>query len=292
MTGFGRGPRLAATDKGLCLVAIDGETGTVRAWSSRRSPHVERAVRRHARAEGRGRRVARAGRRRAAARVRVLDRPAHEAARAVGRALDWTAASTWGAESCVYRSPSGSICPCCAPSATYLRDSTLVVMFRNEIEGARDPWLVHVAATAARRSRRRASSATGTWKIDACPSDGGAIVAADPGWLAIWRRDAERLPLDAGRCPSTGARRVSCRRCAQRPGHEHGLAGHAQRQADPRAARHRAARRRAGRDDLDVVRFARARSARRLRVRGLRCATRGLEAYVQISPSPSFSRTL
>jgi len=189
MVGFGRGPRMAASQRGLCLLAIDGETGTLRAWTGdvigTWSGPVDVTRVPGAAAEGLHA-VASDGRQR----VFVCWVDLRTKQPELWGAISQDGGATWSEESCIYRSPSGSICPCCAPSATYLRDSTLAVLFRNEVEGARDPWLVTSldGGTTFEEARKLGS---GTWKLDACPADGGAIVSADPGWLAIWRRDGD-----------------------------------------------------------------------------------------------------
>ncbi len=189
MAGFGRGPRLAASARGLCLLAIDGETETLRAWTGDDigswSGPVDVTRVPGAAAEGLHA-VASDGRQRVFACWVDLRTKQPE----LWSALSKDGGTTWSAEICVYRSPSGSICPCCAPSATYLRDSTLAVLFRNEVDGARDPWLV-TSLDGGMTFEAARKLGTGTWKLDACPADGGAIVPGDPNWLAIWRRDED-----------------------------------------------------------------------------------------------------
>lgn len=106
---------------------------------------------------------------------------------------------TWSPDTPIYRSPSGSICECCHPSVAFAPNGTLWVMFRNQVEGARDIYLA--------RSRDGGKSfdparklGAGTWELDACPMDGGALAAPRDGSVAtIWRRDRDVFLAAPGR---------------------------------------------------------------------------------------------
>jgi hypothetical protein len=189
MAGFGRGPKLAVAGRGMCLLAIDGEKGTLRAWTGDGiggwSGPVDVTRVEGAALEGLHAVASDGGRRVFACWVDLRTKKPE-----IWGALSQDGGATWGEESCVYRSPSGAICPCCAPSATYLRDGTLAVLFRNEVEGARDPWVI-TSLDGGTKFEPASKLGKGTWKLDACPADGGAIVPADPTWIAIWRRDAD-----------------------------------------------------------------------------------------------------
>ncbi len=97
--------------------------------------------------------------------------------------------TTWSANNLVYASPSGTVCQCCQPTVQFDAKGKLYVMFRNVIEGARDMYL-----TSSTDNGQSFSSATklgtGTWMLNACPMDGGALSFTDTGDVrAIWRRD-------------------------------------------------------------------------------------------------------
>ena len=99
--------------------------------------------------------------------------------------------ATWTGNHLVYRSPSGSVCECCHPSVAFGEDGVLHVMWRNSIAGSRDIW-----ATTSKDGGKQFSKArklgSGTWRLDACPMDGGAIVAMAGGKaVTVWRRDKE-----------------------------------------------------------------------------------------------------
>lgn len=98
---------------------------------------------------------------------------------------------TWARNAQVYKSPDKSICECCHPSALYDREGNLAVMWRNSIAGSRDMWIATraVGATAFSPARKLGE---GTWKLQACPMDGGEIVALGGGKFgAVWQRNGE-----------------------------------------------------------------------------------------------------
>lgn len=101
------------------------------------------------------------------------------------------AGRTWGKNAQVYRSPDKSICECCHPTALFDAQGNLAVMWRNSIEGARDMWI----ATRAKGAKQFASPrklGEGTWTLNACPMDGGRIVALGDGKFAsVWQRNGE-----------------------------------------------------------------------------------------------------
>lgn len=98
---------------------------------------------------------------------------------------------TWGANERVYRSPDKSICECCHPSALFDADGNLAVMWRNSIEGARDMWLA-IRGRGAAEFGPATKLGEGSWKLNACPMDGGRIVALGGGAFgAVWTRNGE-----------------------------------------------------------------------------------------------------
>lgn len=113
-----------------------------------------------------------------------------------GRTELWAARSrdggrTWSDNQPIYKSPDKSICECCHPSALFDVDGTLAVMWRNSIEGARDMWLTTRPKGATHFTAAR-KLGEGTWKINACPHDGGTLVALGGGKFgAVWQRAGE-----------------------------------------------------------------------------------------------------
>lgn len=98
---------------------------------------------------------------------------------------------TWGPNCQVRRSPDKSICECCHPTALFDAQGNLAVMWRDSIEGSRDLWLV-TRAKGAREFSTAGKQGAGTWKLNACPMDGGRVVALGNGRFAsVWQRAGE-----------------------------------------------------------------------------------------------------
>ena len=96
--------------------------------------------------------------------------------------------ATWSENRLVYESPSGSICQCCHPTAM-LAGGKIYVMFRNELGGARDLYLVR-SDDLGESFRQAEKLGSGTWMLNACPMDGGSLAMLEDGIPAsIWRRD-------------------------------------------------------------------------------------------------------
>jgi hypothetical protein len=113
---------------------------------------------------------------------------------------------TWGPDTLVYASPSGSICECCHPSIALGEQGQMAVMFRNSLDGHRD--LYATLSTDGRTFAPARKLGTGSWALNACPMDGGAIGLTNAGAVAAWRRagsiylstpDAPERELGAGR---------------------------------------------------------------------------------------------
>ena len=98
---------------------------------------------------------------------------------------------TWGSNRQVYKSPDKSICECCHPSALYDTDGNLAVMWRNSLDGARDMWMATRPKGAGSFTAAR-KLGEGTWKLNACPMDGGRIVVLGGGKFgAVWQRNGD-----------------------------------------------------------------------------------------------------
>jgi len=187
--GMRRGPRIVAADNVVAISAISHDDGNVHAWTSsdggatwKESAHINDSPKSareglHAMtADGKG-----------AVFATWLD------LRNKGTEL-WGAASTdggatWGANALVYQSPDGHICECCHPSAAMDAKGRVTVMWRNWLGGSRDMY----AATSSDAGKTFATAqklGTGTWKLNGCPMDGGAIALSPTGqMLTTWRRE-------------------------------------------------------------------------------------------------------
>ena len=96
---------------------------------------------------------------------------------------------TWTRNALVYESPEGSICQCCHPSAVFTADGTVAVMWRNWLGGSRDMYLSR--STDGFQFTKPERLGFGTWKLNACPMDGGGIVVSQGRLVTAWRREGE-----------------------------------------------------------------------------------------------------
>jgi hypothetical protein len=92
------------------------------------------------------------------------------------------AGQTWGENLLVYRSTGKSICECCHPTALFDTGGNLGVMWRNSIAGDRDLWCA--TRTPGGTFSPAEKRGGGAWKLDACPMDGGDLIALGNGRFA------------------------------------------------------------------------------------------------------------
>lgn len=112
-------------------------------------------------------------------------------------AISRDSGATWSANRLIYKSPDGDICQCCHPSASYAPDGTLEVMWRNCLGGARDFYLVR--SKDGKRFSKPEKLGTGTWKINACPMDGGGITHDGDRTITAWRREGDVYLAEPGK---------------------------------------------------------------------------------------------
>lgn len=92
---------------------------------------------------------------------------------------------TWH-ESLVFAGRDGA-CECCHPSVAVADDGRVAVMFRNRLDGRRDMFVVQSRDGASYMPQVK--QGTGSWPLEACPMDGGAIAIDATGTYAVWRRE-------------------------------------------------------------------------------------------------------
>ena len=105
--------------------------------------------------------------------------------------------ATWTKNVQVYESSDGTICQCCHPTAAFDAAGDLDVMWRNVLDGSRDFYLVR--ADAERRFGNPRKLGDGTWKLNACPMDGGGLVHAGARTVTAWRRVDEIFISEPGK---------------------------------------------------------------------------------------------
>jgi hypothetical protein len=101
--------------------------------------------------------------------------------------------ATWSANIPLYESPDGTICQCCHPSTTVDAAGRIWVMWRNSVGGARDMYIA--SSTDGAHFLNPAKLGNGSWKINACPMDGGGLALDGGHVVTAWRREKE-LYLD------------------------------------------------------------------------------------------------
>lgn len=99
---------------------------------------------------------------------------------------------TWSANRVVYSSPDGTVCECCKVSVA-ANQNEVFIQFRNWLDGSRDLYLVHSADGGVTFDSAQ-KMGIGTWKLNACPMDGGAVIltinSSKPTQpLSVWRRE-------------------------------------------------------------------------------------------------------
>ena len=107
------------------------------------------------------------------------------------------AGATWSKNELLYESPGRTICECCHPSLVSLGHGEFAVMWRNVIDGSRDFYTLRL------RDGKPVSPAvkqgTGTWKLNACPMDGGGLALLNGELVSAWRRDHDLYLAEAGK---------------------------------------------------------------------------------------------
>ena len=104
--------------------------------------------------------------------------------------------ATWSTDTLVYASPDGAICECCHPSVAADGEASLALMFRNHIAGSRDMYVTR--SSDGRTFTQASKQGQGTWKLDACPMDGGGVVVDSRGVSSVWRRGSAIILVRPG----------------------------------------------------------------------------------------------
>jgi hypothetical protein len=200
--GMRRGPRIATTEKSIVVAVIGTHEGVEGSLLSYRSTDGGATwqgpvcVNTQPRSAREGLHALAAGPKNEVACVWLDDR---NKTKEVFAAVSDDGGATWKKDGLVYRSPDGHVCECCHPSVAFNAKGEVAVMFRNWLDGARDLWLV-TSKDHGKTWAKALKLGAGSWTLNACPMDGGAIGSvADGSFISAWRRDQEVFVASAGK---------------------------------------------------------------------------------------------
>ncbi len=96
----------------------------------------------------------------------------------------------WSKNLMVYKSPDEHVCECCKPNISF-NNNKLVIGFRNWLTGSRDIYY-SVSTNKGKTFAIPKKSGTGTWRLNACPMDGGGLAISESGITSTaWRRNSD-----------------------------------------------------------------------------------------------------
>lgn len=94
----------------------------------------------------------------------------------------------WSPNIRVNTSPLGRACECCRPSIAVAQGS-VAIMYRNNLDNSRDMYLT-TSRDGGRTFAEMKRLGNGTWKLNGCPMDGGALGIGTAGKIStVWRRE-------------------------------------------------------------------------------------------------------
>ncbi len=202
--GMRRGPRVAATEKGVVVTAIGGKAGKGKdgdllSWRSSdggktwKGPELVNSAADSAREGLHGMAAGPDGS------VYCVWLDLRSKRMEVYGARSDDGGKTWRDEKRVYASPDGHVCTCCQPSVAFDPNGGLHVLWRNDLAGARDMYLCS-SSDGGRTFGNAVKLGKGTWPLTRCPMDGGGLAGDDTGAVqTIWRREKEIFRCDAGK---------------------------------------------------------------------------------------------
>jgi len=91
----------------------------------------------------------------------------------------------------------GAICECCHPSLLSLGKGEFAVMWRNKLDGSRDFYVRHLRD--GKPVGAEVKQGEGTWKLEACPMDGGGIALHNSVISTAWRREHDIYLVRSGK---------------------------------------------------------------------------------------------
>jgi hypothetical protein len=187
--GMRRGPRIVANGKTLLVTAQSHEDGNVHAWLSADAGQSWQEQPRLNGKDGSAKEGLHALACNNAALTAVVWLDDRNGGAEVWSRISRDGGVTWEPEQLVYASPEGHVCQCCVPSVAVSGDGQIAIMWRNSLAGARDLYAT-VSKDGGRTFAPARKLGDGSWTLNACPMDGGALVWNPRGEPeAVWRRE-------------------------------------------------------------------------------------------------------
>ena len=104
----------------------------------------------------------------------------------------------WSKNNMIYVSPDTTVCECCKPSVVVKGDN-VYVMFRNLLNGNRDMYLIQSSDEGLTFGSAQ-KLGTGSWALNGCPMDGGAIAINKSGSPeTVWNRKGMIYTCEPGK---------------------------------------------------------------------------------------------
>jgi hypothetical protein len=187
--GMRRGPRIVANGNTLLVTAQSHEDGNVHAWFSEDGGESWKARPRLNQKDGSAREGLHALAANRAALTAAVWLDDRNGGAEVWCRISKDGGSTWEPELLIYASPEGHVCQCCVPSVAVSDDGQIAVMWRNSLAGARDLY-ASVSKDGGRTFAAARKLGAGSWTLNACPMDGGALIWNPRGEPeTVWRRE-------------------------------------------------------------------------------------------------------
>src|SRR5262245_38928223 len=197
--GRHRGPRVAIAGNTMLISAISHETGNLMLWRSTDKGATWSkpvTINDQPKAADEGLHAMAAD---AAGSVALiwLDHRGAAPGKTLQGAFSRDGGTTWSKNTRLYESPAGTICECCHPSLASLGSGEFGAMWRNKLDGSRDFYVLRIRdgkpfTTAAKQGQ-------GTWKLEACPMDGGGIALSNGELVTAWRREKDVFLFEPGK---------------------------------------------------------------------------------------------
>ncbi|MDJ1482766.1 sialidase family protein [Cytophagaceae bacterium YF14B1] len=198
MLGMGRGPQLATREKNRVIAAVD-KKGNLYSWRQKENGNGWQGPFRINDRDG----VAQegfvalvAG---AKGRFYAFWNDLRSGNNQIYGAVSSDQGQSWQKSQLVYASSDTTICECCKVSATTDQNGNVYLMWRNQLNGYRDMYILTLDQNL--KSKTEASKlGNGSWQLKGCPMDGGNLTVTPSGKvITVWRRESKLYSCQPGK---------------------------------------------------------------------------------------------